>query len=184
MTALRFVVSTVLDLYILTFILRFVMQWVRVDPRNPFWQFVVQITNPLVRPLRQVLPGWRGLELASLLLVLVLETGAVVVLLRLSGIPLPGIVTLIYFALLRFVLAVLRLYFFALVVYVILSWVSQDMTHPLTRVLSALCDPLLRPIRRIIPTVGGFDLSPVVVLIALQALTITIPLPGVLAYGF
>jgi len=102
----------------------------------------------------------------------------------LSGIPLPGIVTLIYFALLRFVLAVLRLYFFALVVYVILSWVSQDMTHPLTRVLSALCDPLLRPIRRIIPTVGGFDLSPVVVLIALQALTITIPLPGVLAYGF
>ena len=57
MTALRFVVSTVLDLYILTYILRFVSQWVRSDPRNPFWQFVVQITNPLVRPLRQVVPA-------------------------------------------------------------------------------------------------------------------------------
>jgi len=184
MTALRFVVSTVLDLYILTFILRFMLQWVRTDPRNPFWQFVVQITNPLVRPLRQVLPGWRGIELASPLLVLVLETVTVVVLLRLSSLPLPGIGLLLYYALLRFALAVLRLYFFAIFVYVILSWVSPDMSHPLARVLSALCEPLLRPIRRIIPTVGGFDLSPVVVLIGLQALIITVPLPGVLAYGF
>jgi YggT family protein len=183
MTALRFVVSTVLDLYILTYILRFASQWVRADPRNPFWQFVVQITNPLVRPLRQVVPGWRGFELASLLLVVVLETCAVAVLLRMSGYPLPGLGLLVYYAFLRFVLAVLRLYFFALLIYVILSWVSPDASHPLTRVLSALCEPLLRPVRRFVPTVGGFDLSPLIVMIVLQALTIAIPLPSVLAYG-
>ena len=184
MTALRFVVSTVLDLYILTFILRFALQWVRADPRNPFWQFVVQITNPLVRPLRQVVPGWRGMELASLLLAFVLEAVAVVVLVRLTGTPLPGVVLVLYYALLRFVLAVLRLYFFALVVYVLLSWVNPDGSHPLARALGALCEPLLRPVRRFIPVIGGFDLSPLIVLIAIQALIVSLPLPGVLAYPF
>jgi YggT family protein len=184
MTALIFIVSTVLDLYILTFILRFALQWVRADSRNPFWQFVVQITNPLVRPLRQVVPGWRGMELASLLIALVLEAIAVVVLVRLAGAALPGAGFVLYYALLRFVLAVLRLYFFALIVYVLLSWINPDGSHPLARALGALCEPVLRPVRRFMPVIGGFDLSPLVVLIVIQALIVSLPLPRGLAYPF
>jgi YggT family protein len=181
MSALVFVVRTVLDLYILTFILRFALQWVRADAHNPFWQFVVAATNPLVRPLRQVVPGWRGVELASPLLVLALEVLAIAVLLYLGRYPVPGFAALLYFALLRAVLGVLRLYMFALFVYVLLSWISPGTDHPLMRVLAALCEPVLRPVRRLVPAIGGFDLSPLVLLIALQAIYISIPIPGYIA---
>jgi YggT family protein len=180
MTALRFIVGTLLNLYILAYVLRFAMQWSRGDSRNPFWQFIVQLTNPLVLPLRRVVPGWRGLELVSPLLVLVLEVLAIFVLLQLSGYPPPPFPALIYYALLRGLLAVLRMYVFALFVYVLLSWISPDASHPLTRVLTSLCEPLLRPVRRVIPVIAGFDLSPLFVLIALQALAMSVPLPAYL----
>ena len=177
MTALVFLVRTILDLYILTFILRFALQWARADSYNPFWQFVVRVTNPLVQPLRQVVPSWRGVELASPLIVLALETLAVVVLANLTGYPLPGWAAILYFALLRALLGIVRLYMFVLFVYVLLSWISPGVEHPLARVLAALCEPVLRPVRRLIPTIGGFDLSPLVVLIGLQAVYIYISAP-------
>ena len=181
MTALRFIVSTVLDLYILTFVMRFILQWVHVTSLNPFWQFVLKVTNPIVLPLRRVIPGWRGLELVSPLFVIVLEVIAVIVLYRFAGYPVPGPAAVFYFALLRAVLAVLHLYVIALLIYVLLSWINPDVSNPLTRVLAGLCEPLLRPVRRILPTIGGFDLSPLILLIALQALAMTIPLPAYLA---
>lgn len=181
MTALRFIVSTLLDLYILTFILRFALQWVHVTSLNPFWQFVLRVTNPIVQPLRRVIPGWRGLELVSPLVVFALEVIAIFVLLQLGHFPTPGLTAVLYYALLRTLLAVLHLYFIALLVYVLMSWISPGVNHPLTRVLAGLCEPLLRPVRRIIPIIGGFDLSPLIVIIVLQALAISVPIPAVLA---
>ena len=178
--ALRFVVSTVIDLYILTFILRFLLQWVHITSLNPFWQFVLAVTNPVVQPLRRVIPGWRGLELVSALLVIVFEVLAIFVLLQFARYPVPGLPLVLYFALLRALLAVLHLYVIALLIYVLLSWISPGVSHPLTRVLAGLCEPLLRPVRRIVPIIGGFDLSPLIVLIVLQALAYTVPLPGYL----
>src|SRR6185295_3091630 len=122
----------------------------------------------------------RGLELVSPLLVIAFEVIAVFVLHQLAHYPVPGLPIVLYFALLRAVLAVLHLYFIALLVYVLLSWINPGVNHPLTRVLSGLCDPLLRPVRRIVPIIGGFDLSPLIVLIALQALAISVPLPAYL----
>jgi YggT family protein len=180
MTALRFIIGTVLDLYILTYILRFALQWARPD-YNPFWQFVVQVTNPLVRPLRRVIPGWRGIELASPLIILALEALTIVVLLSLGGYPVPAPLPLLYYALLRAIIAVLRLYFFAIFIYVLLSWISPGSDHPLARALGALCEPVLRPVRRFVPPIAGLDLSPLVVLILLQALSMSIPLPGFIA---
>ena len=180
MTALRFLIGTLLNLYILTYVLRFAMQFARGDSRNPFWQFIVQVTNPIVLPLRRAVPGWRGLELVSPLVVLLLEVLAIFVLTQLGGYPLPALPALLYYAFLRALLAVLRMYVFVLFVYVLMSWISPDASHPLTRVLAALCEPLLRPVRRIIPVIAGFDLSPLFVLLALQALAMSVPIPGYL----
>ncbi|TVQ50173.1 MAG: YggT family protein [Gammaproteobacteria bacterium] len=180
--ALLFLVKTLLDLYILSFLLRLLLQWVRADFYNPLSQFIVRVTNPLVRPLRRVVPPLGGLDTATLLVILGLELAATALLLGLAtgGGPLPGLATLLYLAVLRTVVLVLRLYFVAILISVILSWVGRDSRHPLVALLNSVVEPVLRPVRRILPSIGGLDLSPLIVLLLIQALLIAIPLGGVL----
>lgn len=179
--ALFFVIKTLLDLYLIAFILRFLLQWSRADFHNPLSQFILRITDPVVRPLRRVVPGWRGLDLSPLaaLLLLQLVVTWLLFLLVTGGAMPPG--TLVWYALLRIVIGTIRLYFFAILVHVVLSWVSPGQWNPLISVLHSLVAPVLRPVRRVIPPIGGLDLSPLFVLIALQALLIMIRLPGHLA---
>jgi YggT family protein len=94
---------------------------------------------------------------------------------------LPSMGSLLYWALLRIVVTTLRLYFFLILIHVILSWVSPGTYSPVTQTLGNLTDPVLRPVRRIVPAIGGIDLSPLFVLIALQATIMLIPLPYALA---
>jgi YggT family protein len=179
--ALFFVVKTLLDLYLMAYILRFLLQWSRADFHNPLSQFILRITHPVVRPLRQVVPGWRGLDLSPLVALLLLQlvvTAALFYIATGSGI---GTVPLLYYAVLRIAVGVIRLYFFAILVHVILSWVNPGHWSPLSSVLYSLTEPVLRPVRRLIPPIAGLDLSPLFVLIGLQALLILIRLPGYLA---
>ncbi len=179
--ALLFLVKTLLDLYILTFVLRLLLQWVRADFYNPLSQFIVRVTNPLVRPLRRIIPAAGRLDTATLLVILGLEVAATALLLGMatSG-PLPGVGSLLTLAVLRTLVLVLRLYFVAILISVILSWVGRDSRHPLVAVLNSLVEPVLRPVRRILPSIGGLDLSPLIVLLLIQAALIAIPLGGVL----
>lgn len=179
--ALLFLVKTLLDLYILTFVLRLLLQWVRADFYNPLSQFIVRVTNPLVRPLRRIIPTAGRLDTATLLVILGLEVAATALLLGMatSG-PLPGVGSLLTLAVLRTLVLVLRLYFVAILISVILSWVGRDSRHPLVAVLNSLVEPVLRPVRRILPSIGGLDLSPLIVLLLIQAALIAIPLGGVL----
>lgn len=178
---LLFVIETLFDLYVLCFILRLVMQMTRADFHNPLAQFIVRVTNPLLVPLRKLVPGYRGLDLAAVLLILVLELVATAALFPLKTGLTPGSGTLVYFALLRTLVTIIRLYFFAILLYAILSFVSPGTYNPLSSVLASICDPVLRPVRRLIPPIGGIDLSPLFVLIGLQALLMAIPVPAVLA---
>lgn len=179
--ALIFLIKTLLDLYILTFLLRLILQLVRADFYNPLSQFIVRVTNPLVRPVRRVVPPLGGVDTATLLLILLLEIAATTLLLLMAtGGALPGVGTLIYLAILRGLVLLLRLYFVGILISVILSWVGRDTRHPLVSVLNSIVEPVLRPVRRILPTIGGLDLSPLVVLLLIQALLIAIPLGGVL----
>ena len=180
--ALIFLIKTLVDLYILTFLLRLILQLVRADFYNPLSQFIVRVTNPLVRPLRRVVPPLGGIDTATLLLILLLEIAATTVLLLLiTGGTLPGIGTLIYLGFLRGVVLLLRLYLVTILISVILSWVGRDTRHPLVSVLDSIVEPVLRPVRRILPTVGGLDLSPLVVLLLIQAALIAVPLSGALS---
>lgn len=166
--ALFFVIKTLLDLYLIAYILRFLLQWARADFHNPLSQFILRITDPVLRPLRRVVPGWRGVDLSPLIALLLLQLVVTAVLIFMATGAAINLGMLLYYAVLRIIVGTIRLYFVAILVHVILSWVSPGHWNPLVSVLHSLTGPVLRPVRRILPPIGGLDLSPLFVLIALQ----------------
>lgn len=178
-SALIFLVKTLADLYLLTFLLRFIMQWVRASYYNPLAQFVLKVTSPLVVPARRLLPSVGGLDTPTLAVLVALEIAVTFVLLRLSGVSLPLPVLLLY-SLLRLIALALWFYTVALFIYVLLSWFGDRGINPMAALLGELVEPLLRPARRLLPPIGGLDLSPLIVILLLQAALIALPLPGYL----
>jgi YggT family protein len=175
-SALIFLLKTLADLYLLTFLLRFIMQWVRASHYNPLSQFVFRVTNPLVVPARRVLPSVAGLDTPTLAVLIVLQIFVTFVLLRLAGLFLP-IPELLFFSLLRLVSLTLWFYIGALIIYVLLSWFGDRGRNPMAVLLGELVEPLLRPARRLLPPIGGLDLSPLIVMLLLQAAMIALPMP-------
>ena len=174
MSALIFVVQTLLSLTVFVFLLRLLLQWSRADFRNQVAQAVVRITNPVILPLRRVLPPIGKLDTASavaVLLIAILEEG---ILLWLGGIPImyagsywPRAV------LFRIIDITLTTYLYAIFIYALLGMVAPGGYSPVQSILTSLCEPVLRPFRRIIPPIGGIDLSPLwasIILIALLKL--------------
>jgi YggT family protein len=179
--ALLFLLKTLADLYLLTLLLRFLMQWVRASYHNPLSQFVFRVTNPLVVPARRVLPSVAGLDTPTLAVLFVLELVVTLVLLRLVGIS-PSIPMLLLYTLLRLIALTLWFYIGALIVYVILSWLGNRGINPIAELLSDLVEPILRPARRLIPPIGGLDLSALLVILLLQAVRIALPFPAFLSF--
>lgn len=178
-SALIFLVKTLADFYLLTFLLRFIMQWVRASYYNPLAQFILKVTSPLVVPARRVLPSVGGLDTPTLVVLIVLEIVVTFALLRLAGLSLAVPVFLLY-SLLRLIALALWFYTVALFIYVLLSWFGDRGMNPMASLLGELVEPLLRPARRLLPPIGGFDLSPLIVILLLQAAMIALPLPGYL----
>lgn len=163
---LVFVVQTLFQLYILCVLLRFMLQQVRADFYNPVSQFLVKATQPVLRPLRKVIPGYGGIDWAAVVLIVVLQALAVeVVALIRGGLLMPGLlaVTVLY----QLVELVLNVYLFGILIMALLSWVQAGY-NPVAALLHDLTDPVLRPFRRLIPPMGGFDLSPLVAILAIQ----------------
>ena len=174
-SALIFILRTLFDLYVLVFVLRLLMQWVRVDTRNPFVQFILRVTNPLVMPLRRLLPPIGRLDSATLMALLGLQMLGTALLVQVGCIGKPGIAPILLITVLGIVRLVLTVFFWAIIIYAVLSWVSPGGYNPGAALVSSLAEPLLKPVRRVIPTIGGLDLSPIFVLIALQALMMVLP---------
>ncbi len=172
MAALSFIVRVILELYTYTFLLRFFMQRGRVDFRNPLAQFIIEVTNPLVRPLRRIVPGWKGLDLSTVLIAYLLVVITFVALSAINGVTPPGVGILALAGLRQLVLLTIQMFVFIIFAFVLMSWFAPH--HPIRIVLEAIADPIMRPVRRIMPPIGGLDLSPLVVLIGLQAVTILI----------
>ena len=171
--ALIFLLRTFADLYLLTFLLRFIMQWARANHYNPLSQVVFKVTNPLVVPARRLLPSVAGLDIPTLAVLIVLEIVVTFVLLRLVDLSLP-IPRLLFYSLLRLISLVLWFYVGALIIYAVLSWFAQPSRNPMAVLLGQLVEPLLRPARRMLPPIGGFDLSVLLVIVLLQATTIIV----------
>ncbi|MGH8456446.1 MAG: YggT family protein [Stenotrophobium sp.] len=176
--ALFFLVTTLFDLLLWAFLLRILLQWVRADFYNPISQLIWQVTRYPADWLRGVIPRFRNLDMAGLLVLIVLAMIYVYILSSMLGFAV-GSVALFYFALLKLAVLVANLYTFTLFIQAILSWVGPGVNNPASNVLWSLNEPLLRPVRRIIPPMAGLDLSPLAVMLLLQVLSRLIPLPGV-----
>lgn len=166
----QFLLSTLFGLYIVAVMLRFLLQWVRADFYNPVSQFLVKVTNPPLRPLRRLIPGWRGLDLASVVLLLALQALEIVLLTWMDprALSLPAPAGLVVLSLAKLLSLLLSVYFFSILIEVILSWVNPGTYNPAAYLLHQINEPVMRPARSILPPMGGLDLSPIVVLIALQ----------------
>ena len=137
MTALNeifgYLVQTLLSLYLLAMLLRFLLQLARADFYNPICQFLVKVTNPLVIPLRRVIPGFAGLDMASLVLALLLQLAGIVALLLINGLGLPNILLLLAWSALGVVGLLANIYFFALLAMIILSWIAPGSRNTTTK---------------------------------------------------
>ncbi|EKF9826597.1 TPA: YggT family protein [Vibrio cholerae] len=168
MNSLSFLINTLFDLYIMVVILRIWLQAARADFYNPFSQFIVKATQPVVGPLRRVIPSIGSIDLATIVFAYVL---CVLKFMALVLIASNGSVSFsadfLFFGLLSLIKAAGGLLFWVLLIRAILSWVSQGRS-PIEYVFHQLTEPMLAPIRRIIPVMGGFDLSILVLFIVLQ----------------
>lgn len=172
MNALIYVIETLLSLVFFLFLLRLLMQLVRADFRNPIAQAVVRLTNPLVLPLRRVLPPAGKVDTASVVAVLLIAFAEVGVMYALRTGALPGTFMWLRLVAIGAVTKILWVYFYAIVLYALISLVAPGQHSPVSILLASLCEPVLKPFRRLIPVIGGIDLSPLWACIALQALLI------------
>ncbi len=149
------------------------MQWVRADYRNPIVQFVVKVTNPLVTPLQRLLPPIYKIDTATLVVYVLLCWATMLILLALECFLMPDMLRTIALGIIFGARLLLNTYTFVLFGYVILSWVMQGNYNPslavISQLLGSLARPMLAPVQRIIPPIAGLDLSPIFLLIALQA---------------
>ncbi|MCW8825923.1 MAG: YggT family protein [Gammaproteobacteria bacterium] len=173
-TPLEFLVTTLFDLYITVVMLRFILQQVRADFYNPISQFIVKVTNPPLIPLRRIIPGWGGIDIASIVLMLVLQSIAFTLLLLIRGMEL-GPLVIINLAFAELVSMAFSIFIFAIIIQVIISWINPaGHYNPVGAVLRSLTEPMLRPARRYIPPISGIDLSPLAALMVLQLLKMLI----------
>jgi YggT family protein len=169
--ALIYLISTTIDLMVVAILMRLLLQWVRADFYNPLCQFLVKVTNPLVAPARRVIPSIGKLDTASLVLMILLELIEIFIVSQLRS---EGFSTgfLVLFAFKKLLFSFLITYFILIIARVIVSWIAQRSSHPIVPLIYQLTDPVLKPISKLIPPIGGFDLSPVIALIALRVLLI------------
>jgi len=174
MDALIFIADTLLTLAVYAFLIRLLLQLSRADFRNPLAQAILKLTSWLVLPLRKFLPPIGRIDTASVVAVLLAQVAATgIVFLIATGIAMP-VGPLLLNAVRALAVATIQLYTVAIVVYALLSFIAPGTYSPAVGLLSSLCNPLLGPVRRVLPAVGGLDFSPLVVIIGLQALKILI----------
>ena len=162
-----FLVDTVLGIYILIVLLRFLFQLVRADFYNPLSQFIVKASNPPLARLHQLIPSLWGIDLGAIVLLLILEgLRLALTTLMLGHTPrVSGVLILSIGELLKLAVYVVV---FSIFVRALLSWVSSGAHNPMARLLGSFTEPLLAPARRLLPATGGLDLSPIIVFMVLM----------------
>jgi len=171
---LVYLIQTALSLFLLAVLLRFLLQLVRADFYNPISQFLVKVTNPLVLPLRKVIPGLGGFDMASLLLALLLQMAGIALIYLINGHGLPNIVLLLVWSVLGIVGLLVNIYFFALLAMIILSWVAPGSKNPALFLLFQITEPVMAPFRKALPSMGGLDFSPILVFILINVIQIAL----------
>lgn len=176
-TALNFLLNTIFNLLTLLFLLRFFLQLFKAPFNNPLTYMVVSLTDFAVKPARRIIPSWGKVDLSTLVLALVTQFLLQLCLLWLRDLPVSLVgntiwISLIGMSVLGIFRTMLDVFFYAILLQVILSWVNPH--SPISSVLDSLTKPILAPIQRLLPTAGGMDFSPVVALILIQMVNISV----------
>jgi len=174
--AIEFLIHTIFGMYLVAVMLRVLLQLTRADFYNPVSQFLVKVTNPPLIPLRRIIPGFMGIDFAAIVLMVVLKALEIFLIVLIKGvsIKISGLVVISIAELLRLLINV---YFFTILIQVVISWVNPGSYNPAVSLLYSINEPLLSRARRLIPPISGFDLSPIVVIILLQLLSILLIQP-------
>jgi len=172
-SAIVFIINAITSLYLLVLLLRFWMPWLRADFRNPLAQGILRFTSPVVIPVRRIVPSFGRLDTATVLVAFIIQYVTVLLLLLIIG-QTAGVAAIALTAAVKLAVLSINLFVYAIFIRIILSWVSQGQYNPATAIITTLTEPVLRPFRRLIPTVGGFDISPIFAIILLLAATIVV----------
>lgn len=167
-----FLIQTLIGLYALTFMLRFLLQLVRADFYNPFSQFLLKVTNPLVKPLRKIIPGIGGIDWSSIITVVLLLMVEFLLIGLLPKFSMPTPQGLLVLALAETCSLLVNVFLFSIIIQAILSWVNPGSYNPIVGLLHQLTAPILSPIRRLVPPISGLDLSPMAAIILLYLVTL------------
>lgn len=164
-------VSAIAGFMLFVVVLRFLLQAVRADFYNPICQFVYKASNPILIPVRKLIPSIAGYDTASLVLAILIQIITISLMLLLAGWPLPPINILVW-ATLGTAGLFLKFYFWGILIMIIASWVAPQSGNPALMLLRQLIEPVMQPIRKLLPDMGGIDLSPIIVFLAIKVLEI------------
>ncbi|MDH5424670.1 MAG: YggT family protein [Gammaproteobacteria bacterium] len=170
---LIFIISTLFHLYAFALALRFILQWVRADFYNPLSQFVVKVTTPVVRPARNLIPGYKGLDLATLIVCYLILALSQAIVQSIGGYPLT-VASVVIMAITDTVSLFIDVFFYAILIQALISWVNPHGGNPISYVLASVTAPVLRPVQKFIPPIGGMDISPVFAMIGLKVIEMLI----------
>lgn len=174
-TAIAFIVNTLAQLYLFVLLLRLLLPLFGTDFRNPIVQAILRLTSPVVVPLRRIVPPIGRIDTATVLVAFIVQYVTIVVLLMIMGLSDRASLTEIAVTtVVNLVLLTLNLFIFAILIRVVLSWISPGGYNPIVALINSITNPVLRPFQRLLPPMGGLDLSPLFAMIALTALRIVI----------
>ncbi|NNC99682.1 MAG: YggT family protein [Gammaproteobacteria bacterium] len=165
--ASSYLTETLLGLALYVVLLRFWMQWVRADFRNPIGQFLIAVTNPVIVPLRRVLPSIGFIDTATVLLAFAMAVIKTLILAAIVGYS-PAWLSLLAFSFGELLRASIYIFMAAIFIQIIASWINPHSYHPVVEIARSIGEPLMAPARRIIPPIAGLDLSPILVFLFLQ----------------
>lgn len=187
---INYLVQTALGLFLFAVLLRLMLQLTRADFYNPVSQFVVRVTNPVLLPLRRVIPAIGRLDTASVVLALAVQTVSIMASLALMGYRPANLIVLLVWSLIGVASLMVNLLFFAILALIIFSWIAPGSYHPALALLHQITEPVMGPFRRLLPPIGGLDLSPILVFVVinilgklLSALAVQAGMPGGIVPG-
>lgn len=170
-------VSTLGTLYMLAILLRFLLQLSRADFYNPITQMIVRATDPGVQLFRRFIPGFKGVDFGTLVFALLVESVLICALIFMAGFDLPGVGLILTWAVAGILNFILDIYFWSLLVSIVSSFIAPFSEHPALVLVRQLTEPVMAPFRRLLPSMGGLDLSPIFVFLSIQILKILLIAP-------
>ncbi|MNI50564.1 YGGT family protein [compost metagenome] len=177
-----FVVQTLVSLYLVIVLLRFVLQLVKANFYNPLCQFAVRATQPLLKPIRRIIPSVGGLDTSSLLLAVVIQALLMGFVLMVTYGTFGDVLHLLMWAIIGITSLFLKIFWVAMIVMVIVSWVAPNSHNPAAELAYQISEPVLAPFRRIVPNLGGMDISPIFAFLAIQVIQ-SFVMPPLAAYA-